>query len=48
MKPQASMVVGHKVPVTLKFAGGQTATAGFEVEGPGGGSMSMGKMNMGK
>ena len=48
MKPQASMIVGHKVPVTLKFAGGRKATADFKVEGPGGGSMSMGKTNMGR
>jgi copper(I)-binding protein len=36
MKPQAAMVIGHKVPVTLKFADGKTITAQFAVTGPGG------------
>ena len=36
MKPQASMVVGKGVPVTLKFADGKTLTAQFPVTGPGG------------
>jgi copper(I)-binding protein len=48
MSPTDKLVIGHRVPVTLKFAGGQTATADFKVEGPGGGSMSMGNMTMGK
>ncbi|HZD88526.1 MAG TPA: copper chaperone PCu(A)C [Pseudolabrys sp.] len=36
MKPKDTMVVGHKVPVTLKFAGGRTLTAQFSVQGVGG------------
>jgi periplasmic copper chaperone A len=36
MKPQSTMVVGHEVPVTLKFAGGKIVTASFPVRGPGG------------
>ena len=36
MKPQASMVIGKSVPVTLKFADGQTVSAKFPVTGPGG------------
>jgi periplasmic copper chaperone A len=48
MSPTPLMAIGQKVPVTLKFAGGETATADFPVEGPGGGSMSMGAMKMGK
>ncbi len=36
MKPQASMVVGKSVPVTLKFADGKTLSATFPVTGPAG------------
>jgi periplasmic copper chaperone A len=36
MRPQASMVIGHNVPVTLKFADGKSITADFPVTGPGG------------
>ena len=36
MKPKDTMVVGHKVPVTLKFAGGGAVTAPFPVKGVGG------------
>ncbi|MEJ2623379.1 MAG: copper chaperone PCu(A)C [Pseudolabrys sp.] len=36
MKPKAAMVVGHKVPVTLKFADGQAITTPFPVKGVGG------------
>lgn len=36
MKPKKSMVVGHKVPVTLKFAGGHAMTVQFPVKGVGG------------
>jgi copper(I)-binding protein len=36
MKPKASMVVGHAVPVTLKFAGGHAITVQFAVTGVGG------------
>ena len=36
MKPQSSMVIGKSVPMTLKFAGGETLTAQFPVKGPGG------------
>ncbi len=36
MQPQASMVIGKSVPVTLKFADGQTLSAQFPVTGPGG------------
>ena len=36
MKPQASMVIGKSVPVTLKFADGKTLSAQFPVTGPGG------------
>ncbi len=36
MKPQSSMVVGKRVPVTLKFADGKTLSAQFPVTGPGG------------
>ncbi len=35
MKPQATMVRGKSVPVTLKFSGGQTVSADFPVKGPG-------------
>jgi periplasmic copper chaperone A len=35
MKPQASMVVGANVPVTLTFAEGQSVTAQFRVTGTG-------------
>jgi copper(I)-binding protein len=35
MKPQSIMVVGHKVPVTLKFADGKTVSTQFSVTGPG-------------
>jgi periplasmic copper chaperone A len=35
MMPQPSMVVGTNVPVTLKFADGQTVIAQFRVTGPG-------------
>jgi copper(I)-binding protein len=33
MKPKETMVVGHDVPVTLKFADGKTITARFPVKG---------------
>jgi periplasmic copper chaperone A len=46
MSPRSTMKIGASVPVTLKFAGGQTVTAQFSVQGPGG--ATMGKMNMGK
>jgi periplasmic copper chaperone A len=36
MQPKDSMAVGKRVPVTLKFADGQTLTAQFPVTGPGG------------
>ena len=36
MQPAASMAVGGNVPVTLKFADGQTLTAEFPVKGAGG------------
>jgi periplasmic copper chaperone A len=36
MKPQAGMVLGKSVPVTLKFADGSSLTAQFPVKGPGG------------
>ena len=36
MQPQASMVIGKSVPVTLKFADGSSVTAQFPVQGPGG------------
>jgi periplasmic copper chaperone A len=36
MKPKDTMIVGHEVPVTLKFAGGQSVTAQFPVKGVGG------------
>lgn len=36
MQPQSSMGVGKSVPVTLKFAHGQTLTADFPVKGAGG------------
>jgi copper(I)-binding protein len=36
MSPGSTMKVGVSVAVTLKFAGGQTATAAFPVEGPAG------------
>jgi copper(I)-binding protein len=36
MHPQSSMAVGKNVPVTLKFADGQSVTAQFPVTGPGG------------
>ena len=47
MSPTPRMVVGQKVPVTLKFGGGETVKADFPVEGASG-TMPMGKMNMGK
>lgn len=34
MSPGSTMKVGAKVPVTLKFANGQTVTAQFPVKGP--------------
>jgi copper(I)-binding protein len=34
MKPQAAMQVGHSVPVTLKFADGETVSAQYPVKGP--------------
>jgi len=43
MKPKDSMVVGKSVPVTLKFADGQTLTAKFAVTGAGGMKMNMKK-----
>ena len=36
MKPKDAMVVGHDVPVTLKFADGNAITARFPVKGVGG------------
>lgn len=36
MQPQAAMAVGKSVPLTLKFADGQSLTASFPVKGPGG------------
>lgn len=36
MQPQASMTIGHSVPLTLKFADGQSLTAAFPVKGAGG------------
>ena len=36
MQPQSSMAVGKSVPVTLKFADGQSVSAQFPVTGPGG------------
>jgi periplasmic copper chaperone A len=36
MKPKDTMLVGHKVPVTLKFADGKAITAQFSVTGVGG------------
>lgn len=36
MKPRDTMVVGHEVPVTLKFAGGSAVTVQFPVKGVGG------------
>jgi copper(I)-binding protein len=36
MKPQGSMAIGKSVPMTLKFAGGDSITAQFPVKGPGG------------
>ena len=36
MKPQAAMAIGKSVPMTLKFAGGDSITAQFPVNGPGG------------
>ena len=35
MKPKDTMVVGHDVPVTLKFADGKTITTQFPVKGVG-------------
>ncbi len=35
MSPGSAMTVGASVPVTLKFADGQTVTAQFPVQGPG-------------
>jgi copper(I)-binding protein len=35
MKPKNTMIVGRGVPVTLKFADGNTITAQFPVKGPG-------------
>jgi copper(I)-binding protein len=35
MKPQSSMAIGKSVPMTLKFAGGDSLTAQFPVKGPG-------------
>jgi hypothetical protein len=36
MQPQAAMVVGASVPVTLTFADGTSLTGQFPVKGPGG------------
>lgn len=36
MKPKDTMVVGHEVPVTLTFAGGDSITVKFPVKGVGG------------
>ena len=36
MKPKDTMMVGHKVPVTLEFAGGKMITTDFSVKGVGG------------
>jgi periplasmic copper chaperone A len=36
MSPGATITVGAKVPITLKFANGETVTAQFAVHGPGG------------
>jgi copper(I)-binding protein len=36
MQPQPSMTIGHNVPLTLTFADGQSLTAQFPVQGPGG------------
>jgi len=36
MKPKDTMVIGHEVPVTLKFAGGHAITMPFPVKGVGG------------
>jgi copper(I)-binding protein len=36
MQPQSTMQIGHSVPVTLKFAGGDSLTAQFSVKGAGG------------
>jgi copper(I)-binding protein len=36
MKPQATMQIGHSVPVTLKFADGETVSAQYPVKGPSG------------
>lgn len=36
MQPKDTMVVGHNVPVILKFAGGNAITAQFPVKGVGG------------
>jgi periplasmic copper chaperone A len=36
MKPQAAMAIGKSVPMTLKFADGDSITAQFPVKGPGG------------
>lgn len=49
MSPQATMVIGKSVPVTLTFADGKTVAADFPVTGPGGREMSSGdhKMMMG-
>lgn len=46
MSPQATMVVGKSVPVTLTFADGKTVTADFPVQGPGGHNMSSGDHQM--
>jgi len=52
MSPTGSLSIGHEIPVTLKFAGGKTATAQFAVRGPNGttatGKMSMDGMHKGK
>jgi hypothetical protein len=40
MSPQATMVIGKSVPVTLTFADGKTVAADFPVQGPGGHAMS--------
>ena len=36
MQPQPAMAIGKSVPMTLKFAGGDSITAQFPVKGPGG------------
>lgn len=50
MSPSDGVAVGHKVPVTLKFANGTRTSADFPVQGAGSGAsgnMNMGNMNGG-